>query len=59
KYSTNAYIQKVSWILLGYLFAFLFSSISSASNIIIEWQWISWGVIIAFIKYSEKESKFI
>ncbi|GEK91056.1 O-antigen ligase family protein [Alkalibacterium kapii] len=57
KYSNNSYIQKVSWVLLSYLFAFLFSSISSASNIIIEWQWISWGVIIAFIKYSDEHAK--
>jgi len=45
----DADIRHASFILIGYLSAFVLSSISSATNIIIEWQWLMFGVIIAFI----------
>lgn len=57
KYSKNKFIRTTSWILLAYLFSFILSSISSASNMLIEWQWVFWGVIITFIRYSEKQTK--
>lgn len=57
KYSTNQFIRTTSWILLAYMFSFVLSSISSASNMLIEWQWVFWGIIITFIRYSEKYTK--
>lgn len=57
KYSTNKFIRTTSWILLAYMFSFVLSSISSASNMLIEWQWVFWGIIITFIRYSEKYEK--
>lgn len=42
-------------VLFTYVIAFLISSISSASNIFIEWQWVMWGIIIAFTSYSERK----
>lgn len=57
KYSKNKFIRTASWILLAYLFSFILSSISSASNMLIEWQWVFWGIIITFIRYSEKQTR--
>jgi len=62
KYSTDSYIRNVSLVLLAYVIAFIVSSMSSASNIFIEWQWVFWGIIITFIQYTERykynENKF-
>lgn len=59
KYSKNKFIKTTSWILIGYMTSFILSSISSASNILIEWQWVFWGVIITFIRFSERYAKKI
>lgn len=53
KHSTNTFIKYTSLVLFGYLIAFIISSNSSATNIIIEWQWVFWGIIIAFVQYTE------
>lgn len=53
-YSKNHFIRNTSLVLFGYLFAFIISSMSSATNIIIEWQWVFWGMMIAFVQYTEK-----
>lgn len=59
KYSHNLFIQSTSFYLFAYVISFVFSSISSASNIFIEWQWIMWGVMIAYVQFTErKESDF-
>lgn len=55
RYSSDLYIKKSSLVLFAYLIAFLASSISSASNIFIEWQWVFWGVIIAFVQITQKQ----
>lgn len=57
KYSKNKFIRTTSWILLAYLFSFILSSISSASNMLIEWQWVFWGIIVTFLRYSENQTK--
>lgn len=57
KYSENPFKKKVSLYLFAYLICFIFSSISSASNIVIEWQWVFWGVIIAFVQHTEQQSE--
>lgn len=54
KYNDDLFIKNTSLVLFAYLIAFIVSSISSASNIFIEWQWVFWGIIITFVKYSEK-----
>lgn len=54
RYSSDVYIKKASLVLFAYLIAFLASSISSASNIFIEWQWVFWGIIIAFVQLTQK-----
>ena len=53
-YSKDAFIKNTSLILFSYVVAFIISSTSSASNIIIEWQWVFWGIIIAFVQYTER-----
>ncbi len=55
RYSNNQFIRSTSMVLFTYVIAFLISSISSASNIFIEWQWVMWGIIIAFTSYSERK----
>ena len=53
KYSKNPFVKTSSLYLFAYVVSFIFSSLSSASNIIIEWQWVYWGVIIAYVQYTE------
>ncbi|WP_423188921.1 O-antigen ligase family protein [Alkalibacterium sp. f15] len=55
KYNSDSFIKNTSMVLLIYAISFLASSISSASNIFIEWQWVFWGIIISFIQYTERE----
>ncbi len=57
KYTTNQFIKNTSWIFLAYMVSFVVASISSASNIFIEWQWVFWGIIIAFLRYCERYAK--
>ncbi|MBM6615956.1 hypothetical protein JTF06_13775 [Desemzia sp. RIT804] len=53
--SSSIHFNRVSSLgLMGLLGAFTVSSISSSSMMFAEWQWVFWGCIIAFIKYSEK-----
>ena len=52
--SSDAFIKQTAFVLFGYLGAFILSSISSASNLIIEWQWVIFGIIIAFCGYANK-----
>ncbi|WP_192983060.1 O-antigen ligase family protein [Marinilactibacillus psychrotolerans] len=54
KYSHNFFIQTTSFYLFAYVISFIFSSISSASNIFIEWQWVLWGIIIAYVQFTER-----
>lgn len=59
--STNRFSKLSSLGFMGFLGAFTVSSISSSSMMFAEWQWVLWGCLIAFIKYSEKvnaESSF-
>lgn len=52
--SSSIYFNRISSLgLMGFLAAFTVSSISSSSMMFAEWQWVFWGCIIAFIKYSE------
>lgn len=53
RYSKDAFVRNASLSIIGYLAAFTLSSISSASNIINEWQWVIFGIIIAFFSYCE------
>jgi len=53
RHSDDAFVRKTALAILGYLAAFTMSSISSASNIINEWQRVIFGVIIAFFSYCE------
>ncbi|WP_161878217.1 O-antigen ligase family protein [Alkalibacterium sp. MB6] len=55
KYSYNPFIRSSSFFLFAYVISFVASSISSASNIFIEWQWVLWAVIIAFVQLTEKK----
>lgn len=51
--SSDAFVRQTAVVLFGYLGAFILSSISSASNLIIEWQWVIFGIIIAFCGYAK------
>jgi teichuronic acid biosynthesis protein TuaE len=53
-YSKDSFIKNTSLVLFSYIVAFVISSMSSATNIIIEWQWVFWGMIIAFVQYTER-----
>lgn len=53
--SSDTFIRQTSLAIVGFLTAFTLSSISSASNIINEWQWLIFGVIIAFYAYCERQ----
>lgn len=46
--SKNEYF--ISLYLFCFVIGFIVASISSASNIIIEWQWVFWGIIIGYVK---------
>lgn len=54
KTSYNYFLRQTSLAIVGFLIAFTMSSISSATNIINEWQWLVFGVIIAFFSYGER-----
>ncbi|MGE7367310.1 hypothetical protein ACQKKE_11945 [Desemzia incerta] len=54
KTSSSSFVKITSLGLIGFLAAFTISSISSSSMMTAEWQWVLWGCIIAFIKYSER-----
>jgi len=54
RYTNNHFVRNSSMILFAYLVCFMVSSLASATNIIIEWQWVFWGVIIAYVQYTEQ-----
>lgn len=58
RYSTTTFVHNTSMIMFAYVLCFTVSSMSSASNIFIEWQWVFWGVIIAYVQYTEKSENF-
>ena len=37
----------------AFLIAFAFASITSANNMLIEWHWVYFGLIISYIKLAE------
>lgn len=51
--SADSLVRQTAFVLFGYMGAFILSSISSASNLIIEWQWVIFGIIIAFCGYAK------
>jgi len=58
RYSTDIFVRNTSMIMFAYVLCFTVSSMSSASNIFIEWQWVFWGVIIAYVQYAERADSF-
>lgn len=57
QHNADPFVRKASLSILGYLVAYILSSISSATNVINEWQWVIFGVIIAFFSYCESNGK--
>lgn len=59
--SCNIFIKNTSLGLLSTMAAFVITSISSSSNLPIEWLWLFWGIVIAYIGYVERytESRVI
>lgn len=55
KYHHDYFIRVSSLFLFAYVVSFIFSSMSSASNIFIEWQWVYWGMLIAFTQLTQKK----
>lgn len=51
--------QKKSWAdsFLAFLLIYIFASVTSSNNMMIEWHWVIFGLILAFIRLSEKELK--
>lgn len=48
-------IKKVTNQIISFLIAYLFASMTSANNILIEWHWVFFGLIISYIKICENE----
>lgn len=44
--------------LMAFLIVYIFASITSASNMLIEWHWVFFAVIIAYIKIIERQLKY-
>lgn len=45
--------------IIAFLLAFIFSSMTSSSNMLIEWHWVFFGLIIAYIKINEQGKLFL
>lgn len=56
KFLDQRYV-KVNNSLLAFLCVYIFASITSANNILIEWHWVFFGLIICYIKLVENELK--
>lgn len=56
KYSKDTFIKSASFVLFAYIIAFIISSAGPSSITPAEWQWVLWGIIIAFIQYTERTS---
>lgn len=52
-------MKNVSNQLIAFLIVFSLASITSASNMLIEWHWIFFGLIIAYVKIYETELTFV
>lgn len=48
---------QVNNILIAFLIVYIFASITSASNMLIEWHWVFFGVLIAYLKLIEQMRK--
>lgn len=59
KYTNDKFIKNTSLGLLSIMSSFIITSISSSSNIYSEWLWVFWGVIIAYIGYTDKQKNMI
>jgi hypothetical protein len=46
--SNNVHIKIFSAGFMTLMVMFILSSVSSSSNIIRDWLWVSWGIVIAF-----------
>lgn len=55
--SNNSFIKNTSLGFFGFMMAYVFSSVSSSSNIGTEWIWLLWSVIISFIGYIIRDFK--
>lgn len=53
----DRWAKETSLVIFSYLIAFIISSLSSASNIIIEWQWIFFGIIVSFMQYIDHDER--
>lgn len=45
--------------LFSFMVIFIFASITSANNMLIEWHWLFFGLIISFVKVSDAKEKHI
>lgn len=56
RYHPSNVIRKIASNFIAFLVVYIFASITSANNMLIEWHWVYFGVIISFIKIMESES---
>ena len=45
--------KNISNLIIAFLIAFIFGSMTSSNNMLIEWHWVFFGLIIAYIKVNE------
>ena len=45
----------VAYCLVGFLLVFILGSITSANNMLIEWHWVFFALIIAFVKIIDQD----
>lgn len=55
RYHGSNMIRQIAISFMAFLIVFIFASITSANNMLIEWHWVFFGVIISFIKIMESE----
>ncbi|XJS10082.1 O-antigen ligase family protein [Aerococcaceae bacterium WGS1372] len=53
RYHDSDVIRQIAISFMAFLIVYIFASITSANNMLIEWHWVFFGVIISFIKIME------
>lgn len=51
------YLKSINHSLIAFLIVFIFASITSANNMLIEWHWVFFALIISYIKISNHRVK--
>ena len=58
KRHVNKALGQVVRLLWSFLIIYVLASITSANNMLIEWHWIYFGLIISFVKLQEQQREW-